>query len=751
MVLRLLALAAVGIAACVPNTPVVRMAQPTPAALLVVFDDNHSQRLVDPPAELLERLQQVLAARNLTVRQIAAGEHAADLAASRQTGRRLQKLAEIDDAPVVVLVELAADYYSQLAGRYRWNVYAKLSVMSPKETMAPLTEQVQFPAILEFDHEGEADAVAYAVPYITERLGKLLDDFLRSQGGAAPPAQQSQAKGDLIYFALVDRFANGDPRNDGDVDPNDPQAWHGGDLQGLTSKLDYLQALGVRTIWLSPVFQSRRQPFGGYAAFHGYWVQDPERIDTHFGGEQALAELSTQLHRRGMHLLLDMVVNHVSFDSPLLAQHPEWFHHKGGITDWDSQEEVQTHDVHGLPDLAQERPEVFDYLVGASRKLISAAHPDGFRLDAVKHVPIDFWRRYNARLRELGGEGFITLGEMFDGRPEVLAEVQRQGGFSHIFDFATAFALRDVFCGNAPLSRLAQVLFEDREYDDPSRLVTFVDNHDMPRILSACAGDVAATERALSAQFVLRGTPALTYGTEAGLAGKGEPQNRGDMRFGASGNPELFAHIQALAALRAAHPALAAGTTTVLSLSSGALVLMRELGDEALVVAMSSAKEPQSLRLSMLAGCSAHKVDGKPVDLGHWLLPPGAVQVASLQKTGGCAVAAALAPFSTSRRVRFVSDAPLAGIYVAGSGRELGRWQPAAGVPLSPSTSLPAGELMLPVGGVFAFKLVRQEDSAWLWEEGDNRYLFVAPGASPLTVALSPRFAAVANPSATTM
>ena len=87
-------------------------------------------------------------------------------------------------------------------------------------------------------------------------------------------AQPPPPPADLIYLVMVDRYSNGNPENDGEIDLADPQAWHGGDLQGITNHLDDLVALGVKTLWLTPISASRQEKFGEWGAFHGYWVED---------------------------------------------------------------------------------------------------------------------------------------------------------------------------------------------------------------------------------------------------------------------------------------------------------------------------------------------------------------------------------------------------------------------------------------------------------------------------------------------
>jgi len=190
-------------------------------------------------------------------------------------------------------------------------------------------------------------------------------------------------------------------------------------------------------------------------------------VDPRFGTVAELGELTRGLHRRGMRLVLDLVVNHVGYDAPILRERPEWFHRFGTIRNWNDPLELVTHEVHGLPDLAQERPEVYAFLRDAGKLWVDRLGIDGYRLDAVKHVPLEFWRRFNGELRATHPR-FMLLGELYEGAPEAVAHVQRAGAFTHMFDFPTAFALRDVFCGRRPVGRLGAVLSSRRLAPTPT-------------------------------------------------------------------------------------------------------------------------------------------------------------------------------------------------------------------------------------------------------------------------------------------
>ena len=400
----------------------------------------------------------------------------------------------------------------------------------------------------------------------------------------APPPDD-----DLIYFVMVDRFANGDAGNDGDIDPADPQAFHGGDIRGVIDHLDHLQALGVRTVWLSPVFDSRTDKFFEWGAFHGYWVEDFGAIEPRFGTAQELRQLADELHARDMRLLLDVVFNHVAMDATLTRTHPEWFHPTCDIVDWNDPDQLTDCRVHGLPDLNQESEVVYQHLLQTSLRWIDEVHPDGFRIDAVRHMRPEFLARLSADLRAHAGDGFQLLAEDFQGDALSLSRSFRAGGFSAMFDFPLHYAMLDVYCQQRPVGRIAATLSADREYDDPGRLVPFLDNHDLPRVSSLCHEDPEAVRQALTFLLTTRGTPSLIYGTEVGMEGIEEPLNRGDMRF--EDHP-FGEQIRALTALRRDHPALRRGVARLLALDGDFMAYARATDEQAVVVLVNRGPTP---------------------------------------------------------------------------------------------------------------------------------------------------------------
>lgn len=578
-------------------------------------------------------------------------------------------------------------------------------------------------------------------------LAPLLGCARSPEAIAPPPAD------DVVYFAMVDRFADGDPKTPGEIDPKDPAAFHGGDLDGIVKYLDYLQSLGVRTLWLSPVFPMREAPLEGHGAFHGYWTESLSGVEPRFGTERDLRRLRRELDKRDMRLVLDVVWNHVGYDTALTKARPDWFHGQGDVVDWADPLERVEGDVHGLPDLAQEQSQVYRWLYDQTRTLVDAFQPDGLRVDAVRHMPLSFQARMSEELRAATDPDLWLLGESFEGDPVKLARDLQGGGFSAVFDFPLHYAMIDVFCKDRPVERLGATLSLDRVYgevlrQDPGALVTFLDNHDTTRLKSACGGDASRSRQALLFQMLSRGTPSITWGTETGAAGAGEPENRADMRF--DGDADTLALVRNALSLRAKHPALTSGGTLVLNVGQGQLHLLRVSAEELALVLLNRSPfdagfpiPAELLALGRPVSGVQQGADGvlralaEPIDPEARLPVPAQGTVVVFLKPlepGAFSPLQQRIAAPPTRQVQLKVDLPLAEgerLLWVGSAPELGAWDPARGLPFVDGRAT----LSVPVGSVLASKLVVVgADGAVRWESGEDRSLFVPPGEGPLNL-----------------
>jgi len=727
----LLLLLSPALAGCpVSGASVVRLAEPADVAVAYVIDLDDRVEPVMAPGALDRRMARELSARNLIPVTVDDDALLSDFGRLRTTQQRVEHLLGLaGDAPWVLLVESRASFFSHLQGRYRWDVRARITLVPRGEPERAVSSGLSTGAFLLFEHEREREAVGSVARVIADESAELLDRALGAWGG---PAAASPAPGasldagpapvrDAIYFVMVDRFANGDPANDADADPSDPAAFFGGDLRGLHQRLDHLEALGVGAVWLSPIFAMRTEPLHGHGAFHGYWVEDLGRLEPRFGDEAELMRLRHALEARGIGLYLDMVLNHVGYDAPLTRERPEWFHRRGDIVDWSDPHQLETHDVHGLPDLDQSRPDVFEHLVDHSRRWIERLRPVGFRLDAVKHIGIDFWARYNDAMRAAAGGDFDLLGEALDGDPAVIARYAHEGGFSSLFDFPYHFALVDVFCRDRDVRHLGAVLSLDRMYPETLRLVTLLDNHDLPRVLTACRGEVDRVVAAVELMVASRGVPSFTWGTEIGLEGADEPDNRAPMRFGE--RHAVGDAMRAALGRRARSEALRGGATWFALAEDGLLAFVRWTPEDAALVianrrggAVAVATPPWLAEAS--GDARAVEVPASSTRVVRHRPRPGA-RFAPPERGGVVRVVARVAGVDLGDEVR-----------VVGAGPELGHWRPAEAPRAEARDGGEAGireaTLTLPRGLLYELKLVRVDASGEAtWEPGVNRILFI--------------------------
>ena len=675
---------------CIPKQAPVSLDTAEPITVALVYDASGTGDPTGVSDAMRDAVVAELEARNLRVTLVEAAEFGPVFARRRASGQRLGWLA--GEADYALLLETQVGYYNQINGLYRWTVSVRATMQAP-DGEPPIDASFEVPVFLRFQHQKASDAMDAARDIVRKRVGRLADTVLGGIDGSARegPAPDDDGEADSgpgvdhlgpVYFVMVDRFANGDPSNDADADPGDPQAFHGGDLRGVIDKLDYLQGLGVETVWLSPVFRMRTAKISEWGAYHGYWPTGQEGVEPRFGTNADLIELSEGLHARGMKLLLDVVLNHVGYDVPLVSEKPAWFHGRGAVQDWDDPVQATTFDVHGLPDLDQSNPEVVAWIDERVAGWIERYQPDGFRLDAVRHIDLSYWRYFTDRVRALAGEDFVLLGELFEGDPRKLAAAWEAGGFTHMFDFPLYYAATDVFCDGAHPGRVAAMIAQDSVYADPQRLVTFADNHDLPRLASRCDSESKRT-RMHTFLDVVRGERAFNYGTEVGMVGAEEPLNRRSMNWGRS--PVGLRDL-----------GQAPRNARVGARAPGAVTRVTHLGEDSLGLAV-----PGSHGWVYGASAPAGPLDGEAV---------------SKPASGG------------RIQLSVVAGEPLR---VVGAHPTLGAWDPAAAPQTAPAGARQLLELNLPGGTVLEYKLVRlAADGSAEWEPRANRYLFVDGDAS---------------------
>lgn len=512
------------------------------------------------------------------------------------------------------------------------------------------------PATLEFTYDDASHLVSFTPQGLaggtTGADAKLAQSSLRS------PLTKER-----FYFLMADRFANGSTANDTGgltggrlttgFDPSDKAFYHGGDLAGVTQKLDYIKGLGTTAIWLTPSFKNKPvqgKPGEESAGYHGYWITDFTQIDPHLGTNAEMKALIAAAHKKGMKVFFDIITNHTAdvidyeggtytykskksspyrdadgtaFDdrdvvneafpkmdpatsfpyvpffhpgdenakTPAWLNNPLMYHNRGDSTF--AGESSTYGDFIGLDDLFTERPEVVDGMGEIYKEWVDFGI-DGFRIDTVKHVNLEFWQKFVPDIlgeaKRVGNDDFFAFGEVYDGNPAVMSEYTTRGKLQATLDFG--FQQQGVdFAKGKPANVLADFFAKDDWYTDADsnayELPTFLGNHDMGRVAMFLkegsaneAEHLARVKFAESLMFATRGNPVTYYGDEQGFIGTGGDQlaredmfaskvdiyNTEDVLAGPEGSRDryatthpLYEHISALSKVRAKNPALADG------------------------------------------------------------------------------------------------------------------------------------------------------------------------------------------------
>ena len=465
---------------------------------------------------------------------------------------------------------------------------------------------------------------------------------------------------DIIYFVVTDRFFGKNKRS---ATPSDTTL-HGGTLDGILAKLDYLLALGVTAIWVTPVYENIAGS-GAAEPYHYYWPRNFERLDQRLlDGSQLppTVDLSTfgsfvdKCEARGLKVVLDMVVNHAGYGAQVNFP-ADWFNRNG-------QGDIKG-ELAGLPDFNHDNPQVLDYFINNIEDWILQGRVTNIRMDTVKHVEPKFWHYFKAQIRGQYPDVRLIGEVLFEGKEDVnkLLQYQNYHDFDSIFDFPLCTALRSTLIYDQSLRawlarpRLTEneapgVLDNDNPlkggYRNANKLVTLLDNHDLAqRIMSHArskhSGEgagldwaIRVTKLCLGALFTMRGIPQLYYGTEIGLEGWKSGNDDCDLRrdfpwqvIGADNQPlpqfrkehEIFAWTRDLIGLRKRSAALKYGATITLWSDDLVYAFLRIATDDVVLVIINNGYDtmPNPIQLELNDELLPLWVIGRvKSELKHW-------------------------------------------------------------------------------------------------------------------------------------
>ena len=404
----------------------------------------------------------------------------------------------------------------------------------------------------------------------------------------------------VMYFAFIDRFHNGDASNDAQFGATwETGDYMGGDWQGLIDKLDYLQDMGVNALWLSSPLDNPEGLYDGSCSmtitgYHGYWPAHPRALEEHFGDEAKLHELIDEAHQRGMRVLVDWVGNHTHSAHPWYQEKPEWFTEYHLCTEndnWNQAPETCWFAPY-VPTINYYRPDVMTASIDEAIHFAKDYDIDGFRVDAVKHMPMAVhWNLQKQIKEELEHQEagspmeFYTVGETFATDRGLIASYIGDDFLDGQFDFSLYFKLVSAIAREeGALYALEDEYFYSQEAYQGALMSNFLGNHDVERFISHAAGEVSSLwgdglcpngewrgpapapqwekpyqllQLAWTWLLTHPGTSLVYYGDEIGLAGYHDPDNRQMMPWSWDQNQSgVQDHVAKLSNARMQYPQL---------------------------------------------------------------------------------------------------------------------------------------------------------------------------------------------------
>ncbi len=475
-----------------------------------------------------------------------------------------------------------------------------------------------------------------------------------------PARTQGLTQADFIYMLMPDRFSNGDPKNDvvkgtrvNHVARDSMYARHGGDLKGIENHFAYLKQLGATAIWPTPLVENDMPK----ASYHGYAVTDCYKIDPRYGTNAEYGQFVKAAHGQGLKVVQDIVLNHwgsyhyLFLDQPA----PDWFHQFPAFTR-SNYNAYALNDPHGaaldrklendgwfdttMPDVNQGNPAVATYLIQNFLWWVESTGLDGYRIDTYPYSDPKFLMAWGKAIEDeypklaMFGEAWEgTAAEQAFFAQNILPPVDGfKSNLPAVLDFQITFAIGDALKGDSgDLSKIYQALQSDWLYVDPTRNVTFLDNHDMSRFYSVIGEDFAKYKMGLAWLLTLRGVPQLYYGTEVLMKNFSNPDGKvredfpggwaGDQTnyFAARPGPagEAFDYVSKLANYRKAHPVLSSGKLMQFIPQDGVYTYFRyNDGGECVMVIANNTKDAKKVDGTRFAERTAGFASGQDVVTG---------------------------------------------------------------------------------------------------------------------------------------
>lgn len=497
----------------------------------------------------------------------------------------------------------------------------------------------------------------HTVRIAVNRMGNCSNiQTIRLHNGAIAGSSDYKTLNDnIIYCIMIDRFFDGDSSNSIPIKHDSLFAkanYEGGDLKGIIDKIDagYFDSLGVNTLWISPIIDNTNNayreypaPHRWYTGYHGYWPVSSTKVEERFGDLNLAENLVKAAHKNGIKILWDYVAHHVHQEDPLFKEHPDWF---GKLKLPDGRLNLRLFDEYRLTTWFEpympsfdytDSPEALEYMTNNAVWWLKTTNADGFRHDAVKHVPNKFWRLLTKKIKSEieipDNKNIYQIGETFGGI-DLIASYVNNGQLNAQFNFNLYDVAIPTFLNQNASFKLLDYQMQKsfRVFGYNNLMGNIMDSHDKIRYMAYADGDLEINDgRAsdfawnnppkvdypssyeklklyMAYLLTIPGVPVIYYGDEIGMTGASDPDNRRMMRFGNQLNDyekRTLREVRKLVNIRKQHPALRYGDFLTLQSDENIYAYLRSDMNERVLTILNKSKDAQKVILTIPSVYSA--------------------------------------------------------------------------------------------------------------------------------------------------
>lgn len=533
------------------------------------------------------------------------------------------------------------------------------SMLVNKETVTALFDNKLFPAELikingreiTLTVKGKMLSENHSVRISVNRMSAYsnIQTVQLLDGVIAGKSETKTLNDNIIYSMMIDRFSNGDKSNDDPIVHDSlftPANYQGGDLQGIINKMEsgYFDKLGVNAFWISPIVDNTNNAYREYPAphryytgYHGYWPVSSTKVEEHFGDMKLAKKLIDLAHQKKSKVYLDYIAHHVHQENWMWKDHRDWFgtynlpNGRLNLRLWDEYRLTTWFEPYMPSFDFVSSYEALEFMTDNAVWWLKVTNADGFRHDAVKHVPNEFWRLLTKKIKmEISvpqNKDVYQIGESFGGI-DMIASYVNNGQLSAQFNFNLYDVAIPTFLDEKASFKLLdyqmQKSFQVFGYNN--LMGNIMDSHDKIRYMAYADGDLAINDGSagdaawnnpptvddpksynklklhLAYILTIPGVPIIYYGDEIGMTGAADPDNRRMMRFDDELNTnenQTFEDVSKLIHIRKEHSALRYGDFLTLQSDENIYAYLRSDMNERILTIVNKNSNQQKVEFTL--------------------------------------------------------------------------------------------------------------------------------------------------------